>query len=158
MITWILVCDASRARLFDRKDGGLPWALVRSLDHPKSRLQDTQLVDGDRGRQEQSFGKGSRPAMEPPTTPKEVEHEAFALELARQLEHDYDVNSYSELVLVAPPHFLGLLRKSIGTKLNKRVIASFDKDYSLLPLHELQPRLEQLLEDSPPSATEPSRT
>ena len=156
MNTWILICDASRARLYERGQTDRPWTLVRSLEHPESRLQDTKLVDGERGRQQQSFGHGSRSAMEPTTMPKEVEHEAFATELARLLEHDYDVNSYAELVLVAPPHFLGLLRKAIGAKLSKRVLASFDKDYSLLPLHELQPLLEQLLKDSPPSAMEHS--
>ncbi|HEX4148991.1 MAG TPA: host attachment protein [Pirellulales bacterium] len=147
MNTWILICDASRARVFSREASG-PWTLVQSLEHPASRLQDNELVEGQPGRQQQSFGKGSRSAMEPPTNPKEVQREAFATELARTLNHAYDLNSYADLALFAPPHFLGLLRKALGAKLAKRVVASFDKDYSLLPLHELQPRVEQLLDGS----------
>jgi protein required for attachment to host cells len=146
MNTWILIGDASRARLFSRNGVKGPWKLVRSLEHPESRLPDAELAGRQRGRQQQSGGIG-RPAMEPVTMPKEVEREAFAAELGHLLDHEYDVNSYSDLVLIAPPHFLGLLRKTLGGKLRKRVIAELDKDYTLLPVHELQPRVEQWLKD-----------
>ena len=146
MNTWILIGDSSRARLFSRNGVKGPWKLVRSLEHPESRLPDSELAGRQRGRQQQSGGIG-RPAMEPVTMPKEVEREAFAAELGHLLDHEYDVNSYSDLVLIAPPHFLGLLRKTLGGKLRKRVIAELDKDYTLLPVHELQPRVEQWLKD-----------
>jgi len=145
MNTWILVGDASRARLFSSNGAKGPWTLVRSLDHPQSRLQDSDLAGRQRGRMQQSAGAGNRSAMEPATMPKEVEREAFSTELAHLLDHQYDVNSYGDLVLIAPPHFLGLLRKTLSGKLRKRVTAELDKDYSLLPPHELQPRVEQWL-------------
>ncbi|HEX3655850.1 MAG TPA: host attachment protein [Pirellulales bacterium] len=146
MNTWILVGDASRARLFSANGAKGPWTLVRSLEHPESRMNDADLAGRQRGRQQQSGGVG-RPAMEPVTMPKEVEREAFAAELGHLLDHEFDVNSYSDLVLIAPPHFLGLLRKTLGGKLRKHVIAELDKDYSQLPLHDLQPRVEQWLKD-----------
>jgi len=80
--------------------------------------------------------------------------EAFAAELGHLLDHEYDINAFSDLVLIAPPHFLGLLRKTLGGKLRKRVIAELDKDYTPLPLHDLQPRVEQWLQDLPPSPGE----
>ena len=58
---------------------------------------------------------------------------AFATELARLLDHEYDVNSYASLVIVAPPHFLGMLRKAISAKVTKHLTVSLDKDYSQLP-------------------------
>lgn len=155
MNTWIVVCDASRARLFSANGSKGPWKLVHSLEHPESRLQDSELSDRERGRQQQSGGAGGRPAMEPVTAPKEVEREAFAAELGRLLDHEYDVNSYTDLVLVAPPHFLGLLRKNLAAKLRKHVIGDLDKDFSMLPLHNLQPRIEQWLSEKPPTPVGP---
>lgn len=151
MNTWIVVCDSSRARLFSANGKKGAWSLVRTLEHPESRMMDSELAGREQGRQQQSGGFG-RPAMEPVTQAKEVEREAFATELGHLLDHEFDVNSYADLVLVAPPHFLGLLRKRLGGKLMKRVIAGLDKDYTLLPLQDLQPRVEEWLRDLPASA------
>jgi protein required for attachment to host cells len=145
MKVWILVCDASRARVFAVNGSEGPWTLAHSIEHPESRLHDTELVDGERGRTQTSFGSGARSAMEPTTAPKEVQRESYATQLVRMLDHEYDVNSYGSLVLVAPPHFLGLLRKGISSKVAKRLAGSLDKDYSQLPLHELQPLLDERL-------------
>lgn len=146
--TWIAVCDASRARIFSHVQGASGWDEVRKLEHPASRAKDTDLVTGDRGRSRQSFGQGSRPAMEPTTTPKENEHEVFARQLAGSLEHDLDAGNFDDLLLVAPPHFLGLLRKAVSDHLSARVVDSIDKDYTALGVKELEQHLDEMLPSS----------
>lgn len=144
MNTWILVGDASRARVFAHNGEQEPWALVRELEHPESRARNADLVDGVSGRVQQSAGAGHRPAMEPTTWPKQVEAERFSQELSHMLDHEYDERRYDALVLVAAPHFLGLLRKHLRPKLSKLVVATLDKDYSALEAREIQ----LLVEDS----------
>ncbi len=71
MKQWVLVADASRARIFSvpEKDGK-PWTLEKEFEHPESRAKATDLTTDVPGRVKQSFGQGSRPAMEEPTDPK----------------------------------------------------------------------------------------
>ncbi|HUI26373.1 MAG TPA: host attachment protein [Candidatus Kryptonia bacterium] len=143
--TWILVSDASRARLFATTGKLKPWTLVQELDHPKSRLKGQDITTDKAGRMRQSFGAGSRPAMASPTSTKEVEAEHFTQELAALLESGHGRNEFSRLVLVAPPHFLGLLRKLLSPPLIKRIAATIDKDLTQLHERDLPERLADVL-------------
>lgn len=62
------------------------------------------------------------------------------------LDEGHGQQAYARLVLVAPPHFLGLLRKGLSHTLSKLVVASADKDYLHISQAEMQLRLEPLLE------------
>ena len=50
-------------------------------------------------------------------------------------------NAYERLALVAPPHFLGLLRATISSTVAKRVELTVDKDYTALKADELAERI-----------------
>lgn len=144
MNTWFLVGDASRARVFAHDANGKPWAVVRELEHPASRARNAELMEGTAGRVQQSAGLGHRPAMES-TAPKDYEAERFAMELAGVLDHEFDARAFESLVLVAPPQFLGMLRKRLPSKLTKVLAATIDKDYTALPAREVQPLVEEAL-------------
>lgn len=143
--TWILVSDASRARVFATNGKGRPWTLVRELAHPESRLKGMEIMADKPGRVQQRVGAKNRPGMEPPTPPKEVEAEHFAEQLAHVLADGHGRNAYSRVILVAPPHFLGLLRQAVNGQVSKCVSASLDKDLTDLKEHELPERLAELL-------------
>ncbi|HVN87808.1 MAG TPA: host attachment protein [Candidatus Binatia bacterium] len=143
--TWILISNASRARLFATSGKLKPWTLVQELDHPKSRLKGQDITADKPGRVRQSAGAGSRPAMAPVTPAKEVEAEHFTQELAGVLENGHGRNEFSRLILVAPPQFLGKLRKLLSAPLSKRLVATVDKDLTLLPERELPERLGDVL-------------
>jgi protein required for attachment to host cells len=137
MKQWILVADASRARVFSVPEDGKPWIMEKELEHPSSRAKATDLTTDVPGRVRQSFGAGSRPAMDDPTDPKEVEAQAFARILAEFLEQGLNHNRFAHLVLVAPPHFLGLLRGTVHEQVAKRIQHSINKDFTQLPAREL---------------------
>jgi len=143
--TWILVCNASRARVFSTPGRGRPWTLVRELNHPESRLKGQAISADKPGRVQQSAGAGSRPAMEPSTPVKEVEAQRFAELLAKVAEDGHGHNTYARLLLVAPPHFLGLVRQALPEQVRKRVTRSVDKDYTTLREDELPARLADVL-------------
>ena len=77
-------------------------------------------------RTQESVG-GARHAIEPHTSVEDKVSLEFARELAERLEHGRVDHAYDELVLVAAPRFLGLLRATIGHEVPKLVVKSIDK-------------------------------
>jgi len=139
--TWILVADASRARLFESNKKTGPWELIEEFEHPASAAKGHDIVADKFGRVQQSVADGTRSAMEPSTDPKEVEAMRFAQKLAAVLEQGHGCNAYGRLVLVAPPEFLGMLRKAIPATVAHRVAASVNKDLTQVPDRLLPQRL-----------------
>ena len=79
--------------------------------------------------------------MEPHTTPKQAEAERFAQHLAQYLEKGTARRAFDALVLVAPPHFLGTLKGSLGRQAARQLRVSVDKDLSMLKAAEIRERL-----------------
>jgi len=143
--TWILIADASRARVFAVTKKSEPWALVKEVAHPQSRSKGMDIMADKPGRVSQSKGVRHRPGMQPTTDPKEAEAERFALQLAGLLDEGHGHNAYARLVLVAPPHFLGLLRDAVSGQVKKQISATVGRDLSMLKDHELPERLADVL-------------
>ena len=139
-VTWILVGDASRARLFSSRGRQAHLNLVQDFDHPEGRASNQELTTDRPGRTHQSAGPG-KSAMEPHTPPKQVEQRHFGQLLADVLHKGLDDHAYQHLVLVAPPHFLGLLRESLTPRVQQVVRSSLDKDYTALDTATLAERL-----------------
>ena len=143
--TWILVADASRARIFshDKKSG---YRMVQAFTHPESRVKRMDLMADDRGRKSMGVAGGGygHPAAEPDTDPKEVEHEKFARELGGELERGLNEHLFEELVVVAPPHFLGLVKGSMPEQVQKRLVDTLSKDFAQLDGEELIARLGEM--------------
>jgi protein required for attachment to host cells len=155
---YILVADASRARLFHEgaKDD---YRVVQEFAHEESRARARDLmadangrkaagpsVGGNHGGSAVSQGVG-RPGVAPRTEPKEVEAEKFARELASAVEAKLH-NHEDRLVLVAPPQFLGLLKSSLSAPIAKRVERTLDKDLTKLEERELGTRLRDTLAEA----------
>jgi protein required for attachment to host cells len=78
------------------------------------------------GRSFDSHGQG-RHAMEPETDAKRHEAEVFAKQVADRIERARIEDEFDELVLIAAPEFLGLLRKSLSTTTDGLVAKAVDK-------------------------------
>ncbi len=133
--TWVLVSDACRARIFlDRGRGGLEelegFACPMSREHIRDRVSD-------RAGLKPAGGHGVRTGASQEVDPKEADAMAFARHLAEVLQRKWNEHSFGELVIAAPPHFLGLLRGALSETVARRVVASFDRDYTTLDLAEL---------------------
>lgn len=154
--TWILVADASRARLFSKDVVAKGLHELKVYSHPESRAKNLELVTDRPGRMAQSSAgsgpgpglggaRGARSGIEPDITPKEIEHELFARELCADLVRGLSEHAYADLVLVANPQFLGTLRQVAGTQVQKHVSATIDKDYTMLKPRELEQHLAPFL-------------
>jgi protein required for attachment to host cells len=143
--TWILIADASRARLFATAGKTQPWSLLKEFAHPESAAKVSEIMADKAGRVQQRMATGNRSGMEAPTSPKETEARRFAHELATELEREYGRNAYTRLVLVAPPQFLGLLRGSLGAPVTRCVVSTVDKDLTQVTDRDLPGRLRDFL-------------
>ena len=129
--TWIVVADSSGARIFSSDSKLTEANLCETLEHPESRLKDTELASDDRGRTRARDNNGSRAsAMTHPTTPHDAEAEKFARELANRLRLANAKNQFAELILVAPPQFLGRLRGELDETTSARTRATVDRNYT----------------------------
>jgi protein required for attachment to host cells len=143
--SWVLIADSSRGLLYSVLKRGEPWTLVKEYTHPASRVTEGGLTTDQPGRTHSSTANGARSAMESKTSPKEVEFEHFAHELAGALHDGHGQQAYDRIVLVAPPHFLGLLRKSINSTVSKLIGATLDKDYLHLSAKDVHKHLDALI-------------
>ena len=126
--TWILVANASEARIFTVNklkflNGEEKLKSVREFMHPSSRKKDTEIVSDKLGR----YKEGS---FVEPTDPKKHEAENFAREIVNTLEAARVANSYDELILVVPAQFRGMMNKHLHVPLEQSIIKIIEKDYT----------------------------
>jgi len=148
--TWVLVCDASRAKLMEQRPNTEGYSVLKEFDHPGSRARVSEIMSDTNGRKPvgpsrgvgngQTIGYGS-PGAAPTTDPTEVEHEKFARELTKALERGRLDHAYESLIIAAPPQFLGLIRGLMGDPLARHVQLTIDKDFTNLDTRELATRI-----------------
>lgn len=124
MSTWVLVAHRAGARLFEHK--GHELSVLKSIDHPAGRVEDHDLETGPQ-RNFDSHAQG-RHASDRGDSRHERAAVHFAHDLAKVLEEGRLTRGVDRIVLVAEPHFLGLLRAELRGEAAELVIASVPKD------------------------------
>ena len=110
--TWVVVAESSRARIF-RLNGLLnPLQEISDMLNPEGRAHERDLVSDRQGRTFESIGNG-RHAKQQEQSTRQQRSMAFARELADRLEQGRTQGRFDQLFLIAPPAFLGLLRKNL---------------------------------------------
>jgi protein required for attachment to host cells len=141
----ILVCDASRARLFVSVGRHEPLQLLRQEDNPAGRATEQELRTDEPGRYRKGGQAAALSAMDPHTTAHEVESEKFARHLAAELKKLFDNHEYDSLVIAAPPHLLGLLRDSLSSEVRHILKSSVAKDLTHMDERELREEVGPIL-------------
>ncbi|MCF7821514.1 MAG: host attachment protein [Mariprofundaceae bacterium] len=124
---WILVADKSHAKLYTMNGRAGALALEREWDHEASRKHEQELTSDLPGRAFDRVGDG-RHAMGQPVDPKKHEAELFAHQLISEIDRGRTSNEFTHLCLVAPPEFLGLLRKQCSPALEQLISDEVDKN------------------------------
>jgi protein required for attachment to host cells len=138
-ITRVLVAHDAGARMFENRGPGKGLTALGAVDFEDGRRHVGELT-ADRG----GRGHGGGPvgsAYEPARDPREHATAHFARELAKDLGRDLRKGAFTQLVLVAPPRFLGLLRGALDGPLSRALIASVAKDLPRASESELRDQL-----------------
>ncbi|MDI3512933.1 MAG: hypothetical protein PWP40_162 [Rhodocyclaceae bacterium] len=138
-ITWILVANASLAKLYENLGPNKGLKLVKELIHPESRQKNGELVSDRSGAMAMTGSGGG--SMQPQTMPKQHEAKVFAQEIAQALYQGRTSNAFKRAIVVAPPAFMGLLNAVIDGPTAQLITDRFEKDYTKTPENELGERL-----------------
>ncbi|MDD5581238.1 MAG: host attachment protein [Methylobacter sp.] len=138
-LTWILVADSARARIFTTESSTSPLVELEDLAHTASRLLDREITSDLPGRVKSSNGIGH--ALEQPTDPKKHEADLFAHHLAHCLEEAYNANKFVQLFIIAEPSFLGLLRNHLPEQIKKQVCFELDKNITMQTAADIRKHL-----------------
>ncbi len=143
--TWILVCDAARAKLFETRDDDPAWHVRGTFEHAQSRRRTSELASDHLGQRSSEGPAAHHSALAPASSPKEVEKGHFGHALATVLDQAMRSQRFDRWVLVAPPHFLGMLKKELTPELQKHLVATVDKDLLHLDIADLTERLKDAI-------------
>lgn len=139
---WVLVANQAEAQIYasDRL-----WKNLRLADvllneegaaHPRDLISDAP------GRAFDRFGP-ARHAMEPNTGVKQEQRRRFVKEMVERLETGHLKGDFDQLVVLAAPAVLGVIRKHLSGGLEKTVLKEIPKDVIGQGVDKIQSQLER---------------
>jgi hypothetical protein len=130
-VTWIVVANRSKTRIFKKAAGFV--TPVETLDDPLGRERTRKLRYDIPGMSRARYYAGAFPhRLGPEKDPHEEVAEAFAKTIAQHLAKQYQKEKFDDLVIVAEPRFLGLVRSALDKKTNAAVSKWIRKDLDKL--------------------------
>ncbi|WP_018954464.1 host attachment protein [Thioalkalivibrio sulfidiphilus] len=144
MTTWVIVADASRARIFSAEKSFSALQEVEDISHPEGRLHDQDLNSDRPGRAFDSTGDG-RHAMGKEVPPKKQEAVRFAKVLCDRLNNARATGVFEKLYIVAAPAFLGTMRQCMNSVTQKSIVGELDKNLTTHDVDTIRSHLPDFL-------------
>ncbi|MGA9574629.1 MAG: host attachment protein [Lysobacterales bacterium] len=137
---WILVANQAEAQIY--ASGQIPrnLLLVDTLVNETGAAHTRDLVSDAPGRAFDSFGSG-RHSMEPNVGVKQEQRRRFVKEMVERLEAAHFKGDFDQLVVLAAPAVLGVIRKTLTADLLKSVIKEIPKDVIGQSVDKIQSQL-----------------
>ncbi len=132
---WVIVANKAQARIF--KLDNLKLIEETCLLHPESRLHNRDLTS-DKPGSAMGFEGFGFVSLDQKKTPKFIEAEDFAKEVADYLQHARSSGKIERLYMAASPGFLGMLRAKLDEATRKLIEHEIDKDISHLTPEEIK--------------------
>jgi protein required for attachment to host cells len=134
--TWIVAADASRARILQVADRE-HLVEVEDFMNPEGRLHNREINTDAMGRFAGPDRPGGHSSGDEDNT---VDHynELFAKRVAEYLDKARTEHRYDQLVLVAAPKVLGMMRKELGKEVEKLVAEELPKNLSWFNAREIE--------------------
>lgn len=145
--SWILAANGTRARLFAR-DGCDPPVEIACFTNPDGHAPGRGM-HADRLPRARESASSARHAIGPPPNDRDKSQQTFARLLCDTLDEGRQARYFDELVLLAPPRFLGLLHARLGKGLKQRLTCEMGHDLTALGPAQLGERLAAHLGTSP---------
>lgn len=141
--TYILVADSCRARIFTAETPSSPLEEIEALAHTEGRLHDRELTSDLPGKIKGDGKMGH--AFEQPTDPKKHGAQNFAHHIAHYLEEAHNEVEFGQLLIIAEPSFLGLLRNQLPEQIKKLVRFELDKNITTHSVDDIRSHLPTFL-------------
>ncbi len=150
--TWILVANGQSAQVYRYHNNDK----LTSIDHVRSPVLEVipdmtfhgeSLKDfhvGHDARGSKIGGNSAHNTCEPHLDIRDEVKQNMIIDIASKLKHACEINLFNNLVVVASPKVLGVLRRKMNANLRHCVIAEINKDFTsdtqeilLVHLHEV---------------------
>lgn len=142
---WILVVNQAEAQIYSAKRLPGSLILVDTLINVEGAAHARDLVSDAPGRVHDRMGT-SRHAMEQDTGVKQEVRRRFVKELVGYLKAANLRGDFDQLVLLAAPAILGVIRKTLTGKLSKSVIKVISKDVIGQGMDKIKTQLDRSFE------------
>ena len=136
----IVVADQAEAIFYDTPSLQAQPKEVAHISDPLAHQHDRDFSSDRPGRSYESVG-GQRHAIERENDPRQREAVRFAKRISRRLDEARRKGEYDELIVVAGPPFLGLMRKEMSRPTRERVVHEIRKDLVHSPVESLRRHL-----------------
>ena len=136
----IVVADQAEAIFYDTPSLQAQPKEVAHISDPLAHQHDRDFSSDRPGRTYESVG-GQRHAIEREDDPRQREAVRFARRISRRLDEARRKGEYDELIVVAGPPFLGLIRNELSRPARERVVHEIRKDLVHGPVEALRRHL-----------------
>ena len=145
--TWVVIADGGQAEVMEYRGANENLTQVPNGSFEQPNLPTREIMSDDRGRGQTRKGASNvRSAMEWHTDAHDYEEFRFVSQVSEFL--DEHVRDYDQLVLAAAPKALGTMRKKLSNNVKAKVTAELDKDFTNIPLHQIQNKLIDVVRDN----------
>ena len=142
-LTWLVVADNSKARIFTVDSRMGPIEEIESISHGEARLHEQEMTSDSPGRGNNNGVAGH--AYQDEISPKDQENINFAKQIANELDAARKDGKFKQVMLVAAPGFLGNLRNQLSAQTQKLACFELAKNLSQLSAKEIREHLPERL-------------
>jgi len=144
MSKWIIVADRASAKFFEIRSGGTSRRVhfLTQISYPRGRMKAYDINSDRPGR---LFGSAdTRSSLDPTQTTHAHESSVFAKSLCDTLCQLQGQQLFDSFVLIAPPKFLGVMRKHFKKSLLQKMSQSIPLEISEFTLEDIKRKITQL--------------
>lgn len=139
--TWIVLMDGARSRILVQEAPGATLTRPFGDGFTSGRALSHELGDDRPGRSRAFAGAAARHVFEPRSNPHDRAEHEFCGQIAALVDRGIGERLAQRVILVAPPHAMGDLRKALSPRAYARVQTEIAHDWLDLPDDEVAARL-----------------
>jgi protein required for attachment to host cells len=125
---YVVLANSTSANFYMISEKKFSLELIKRIHHSESRLKERAL-DADRPGNYQKGFYGGRGVYAEPKSHKDLEVEGFAKEICKELERERIEGNYIGIIIVANPHFYGLINTNATRGVREMIKFHLLKDY-----------------------------
>ena len=133
---WVINSNTNHCRIYHYHKTPASLTLLKEIDHPEARGKSGDFLTSDK-QGAYIAGNAAHGTYSPHTDPKMVEVEKFSREIAHELTHARNVNSFEKLIIISPSRMSGLLMNQLDKHVKQAVSHHIQKDLVHLSAKEL---------------------
>lgn len=123
---WVINTNTNACRIYNYIKHPPQLILFKEITHPENKLKNIDLTSDKPGHYKTR--DPSRGSYSPRHQAKENEIDKFSREIALELNKERKDKDYEKIILIAPPHMMGLLLKHFNKHVRELISNQITKD------------------------------